>query len=321
MKYGGIERLVYEFSKELVKTHDVTVMGRTDSVYPEGVELLGTMSDDTDIYFRWEALMHQSYSHILRGFDVIHDFSHQHLASKCTPNLPSLNIFWHAPSVAHFLKSPYNIIAISKWAEREFTTYYRQKAKYQDTILIDTGQFKPTLEKRGDRFLSLGAITPRKGHLEALNFCKKAGVPLDVVGKKDGSELSYYQKVLELSEKPPNRFLGEIDDGVKVSLYHSAKALLYPSQEAEVSNHKLQEAMLCGCPVIVSKIGALPEIVTDGADGFLCSNEENFIYAINNVDKLNPSKTYNTLVTKYAPPNVVGRYVKLYEKVANGMRW
>jgi len=289
-------------------------MGHAESEYPEGVNLFPTTPPIGDIFLRDEIAQYQSYQQVLEFFDVIHDFSHQHLVARNRVNLPTLNIFWHDPGVALFPKAPYNIIALSEWAAQRFKRFYKQDAKYQQSIIIDTEIYRPW-GRRNNRFLSLGVIHPRKGHLEALAYCKEAGVPLDIVGKL--SEDTRYCGLIKKS----GCYLGEVSDEEKLILYQSCRALIYPSQEAEVTNHKLQEAMLCGAPVIVSNIGAMPEIVTHGVDGFLCKNKAEFVGAIKKVEELTPDATRASVVQKYGVKGVIEGYMPLYEKVRAGFRW
>ena len=324
-RYTGIERLVYEYACELVKSHNVTVMGHAESIFPEGVNHLKTnpLSD----FILSELLQFQRYQSNFYEFDVIHDFSHQHFASRTMPNLPSLNIFWHAPALAKYPKAPYNIIALSQWAAREFKRVYQQEARYQQSILIDTERYKPLNEPRNDRFLTIGRMSPEKGNLNAIMLCNKLGVPLDIVGGR-GAERSkhdplteYEQAIMDLCDGQRVRFLGEVDDNEKIRLMQTNRALLYCTNHPEVTSHKLQEAMLCGMGVIVPAIGATSEIVTQGVDGFICSQEYEFVEAMRHVDTLRPQETYEALKAKYSRANVCNDYVKLYEEVSKGKRW
>ncbi len=325
-KYAGIEQLVWNYSRELVKEHDVTVMGRSDSVYSEGVEVLPYTPQPKDDLFLLTELNHfQQYQGLLRDFDVIHDFSHQHLIARYMVNLPTLNIFWHAPALAQYPKAPYNIIALSKWASREFKRYYNQNARYQQSIALDVKTYKPS-ERHGDRFLTLGRMSEEKGNLNAIMLCKRVGVPLDVVGgrgtEKAGTDLSDYEKqIQENCDGEQIKFLGEVTDQQKIELMQSCRALLYVTDHPEVTSHKIQEAMLCGAPVVVPNLGALPEIVTNGVDGFLCNNEVEFMLAMEKIDALKPEKTYEKIKQTYSVESVCKEYVKLYKEVAGGLRW
>lgn len=320
-KYAGIERLVWEYSKELSKEHDVSVFGHAQSIYPEKVKNLSILSSDS---FRGEILAYQSYGYLLRTFDVIHDFSHLHLASRFNINLPSLNIFWHAPALARYEKSPYNIIALSQWAAREFKRIYRQEARYQQSIAIDTSLYKPA-SNRGDRFLTIGRMAPEKGNLASAMLCKKLGESLDIVGGRGAEAIGgtpltrYEQQIQDICDGKQVRFLGEISEEEKIRVMQSCKALLYCTNHPEVTSHKIQEAMLCGAPVIVPRLGALPEIVNHGIDGFLCADEDEYLEAMKNVHGVKPD--YEKLSERYSIENVVKNYIPLYEEVSKGLRW
>lgn len=324
-KYAGIEHLVWEFSRELVKNHDVTVMAHSASIFPEGVKLLATtpMIDG----YEGEVRQYQSYHYTLKNFDVIHDFSHLQLAARYN-KLPTLNVFWHAPSTAKYPKAPYNIIGLSQWAVREFKRVYHQDGRYQETIGIDPDIYKPARnESRNERYLSIGRMAPEKGNLAALKLCQILKVPIDVAGgrgteKTSDTPLDNYEKtVIELAQKPPNRYLGEVSDVEKIKLMQTCKALIYMTNHPEVTSHKIQEAMFCGARVIVPALGGVPEIVTHGVDGYLCSRDSDYIDAIDDIDKLTPEKTRESLIKKYAIKKVVANYIPLYEQVAGGLRW
>ena len=324
-RYAGIEKLVWYYSRELVKNHEVTVMGHADSIFPQGVKVFPHIPENNQ--FDPELKHYQTYQSEFRKFDVIHDFSHLHLISRFNPNMPTLNIFWHAPALAKYEKAPYNIIALSKWAEREFRRIYHQEAKYQYSIGIDTELYKLSNEPRNDRFFALGRMGAEKGNLEAAMFCKEAGVPLDIQGAR-GSEHSaddpltdYEKKVLALCDDKQIKYLGDLPEAEKIKKLQTSKALLYPTNHPEVTSHKNQEAMLCGMPVIVSGIGAAPELITHGVNGYLCHNEDEFLWAMANVDKLQPDKVYEEIKYRFDIKTVVADYIPLYEKVAGGLRW
>ena len=327
--YAGIEQLVFNYVKELVKTHSVTVMGHANSVFPEGVTNLPTLPQYNDIS-QGELQQYQVYQSYLRNFDVIHDFSHQHLASRYNSKLPSLNIFWHAPGLYKYEKAPYNIIALSNWAAREFKRIYHQKALFQQSIALDTDLYKinPHLHlHRTDRFLTIGRNAPEKGNLNAVLLCKELGVPLDVIAargqEKGDSPLDDYEKaVIENCDGQQIKFLGDAPQQVKIRLMQTCKALIYYTDHPEVTSHKIQETILCGATVIVPYLGALPEIVTQGVNGFLCRDRNDFIQNMKKIDSLvYPEEAYKEFQKKYSIEFVISEYIPLYNRVAQGEHW
>ena len=322
--YAGIERLVWYYSRELNKLgHEVAVFGHTDSVFPEGIKNYDYKALDSTMA---ELQQFRIYQSVIRDYDVIHDFSHLHLVSRYMPNMPSLNLFWHAPILAQYPKAPYNIIALSMYGEREFERVYHYKARYHQSICVDTSLFKPSSRNRNKRFFSIGRLAQEKGHHNAIEVCKAAGVPLDIIGAR-GPEMQnkpyneYEQFIMSQCDGEKIRFLGDVDDTEKIKRMQVSKALIYATDHPEVTNHKMQECMLCGMLVIVSAIGAAPEIVTHGVDGFLCYKPKDFLEAVLNVDKLDCPSNNKNLVERYSVESVVQSYLPLYEEVANGLRW
>ena len=326
--YAGIEKLVWQYASELSKNHQVSVIARSDSVFPSNVEVFGYQPQpDEDTNIPSELAAYQLYQSKIRQFDVIHDFSHQHLASRFYANLPSLNIFWHAPALAQYPKAPYNIIALSQWAAREFKRVYGHPAKFQQSIVIDPAVYILSQRHRNDRFYSLGRMGAEKGNLEAAYLCKKAGVPLDIQGARglenapDSPLTDYEKKVLDFCDGEQIKYLGDLPEEKKIQMMQTNKALIYATNHPEVTSHKIQECLFCGMPVIVPNLGAIPEIVTHGINGYLCSTEQEYSEAIQNVDKLEPMKLHAEVVRKYSLGNVVNDYIPLYEQVMKGLRW
>ena len=322
--YAGIERLVWYYSRELNKLgHEVAVFGHTDSVFPEGIKNYDYKAPDSTMA---ELQQFRIYQSVIRDYDVIHDFSHLHLISRYMPNMPTLNLFWHAPILAQYPKAPYNIIALSKYAEREFERVYHYKARYHQSICIDTSLYKLSKRHRNDRFLAIGRIAQEKGHHNAIEVCKAVGASLDIIGAR-GLEMQnkpyneYEQSIMSQCDSGQIRLVGDVNDTEKIRLMQTNKALIYATDHPEVTSHKDQEALLCGLPAILSAIGAAPEIVTHGVDGFLCYKPKDFLDAVMNVDKLDCPSNNKNLIERYSVESVVQSYLSLYIEVANGLRW
>lgn len=319
-RYGGIERLVWEYSNELRKRHTVTVQGHKDSEYPEGVEHLPCSPEHLH---HAEVGAYQRYSYLYRGFDVIHDFSHLHLAARFM-KLPVLSIFWHAPGLAgwsHYTKASYNIIALSKWAEYEFIREYRQGARYQQSIVMPEDYYQASTQ-RGSRFLTLGRMGPEKGNLMATTLAVELGIELDIVGGAGTGAYSeqYVEEIKALCDGEKVAFRGEVDEEEKLCYLRTARALLYITGHPEVTSHKCIEALACGCPVIVPAIGAMPELVQHGYNGFLCTDKEDYIKAIEQVESIDPEDCRKS-AEQWRISRVVADYEKLYEAVAGGEKW
>lgn len=324
-RFTGLERIAVMFANELNRLgHDITILAYKDTWVDEGVKLFPC---ELKSNLHAEIRGFQLYSGELQNFDVIHDIGHLHLPARYMPFLPTVSVLNHAPVHAQYPKAPYNIISWSKWGVWAFRKYYKQEARYQETIAIDPKEYYPKGE-RGDRFLTIGRMSPDKGNLNTAMLCEHLELPLDIVGGR-GSEFSkddpltpYELKCREIADGEKIRFLGEVTDAEKIKLMQTCKALLYVTDHTEITSHKVQESIFCGSPVVIPLLGGLPEIVvSNGLDGYCCKSEQDYIEAIKSVDSLTPDLVHKQQVGKYCVENVVGNYVKLYQEVADGLRW
>lgn len=322
--YAGIERLVWVYSKEfLALSHNVTVICHPDSVFPADAHCL--RATHTSDMAQAEIAAYQLYQGQIRGFDAIIDFSHLHLASRLMANLPSANIFWHAPSTGKYPKAPYNIIAPSQWAAREFRRVYGQDSRVMRVIAIDPNEYCYSGAK-SDRFLAVGRNDPEKGNINAIRLCHFLDVKLDIIaarGLHHGDEpLTPYEKeVMEACDGDQIRFLGDVATAPKIELMQAARGLIYITDHEEVTNHKAQECMMCGAPAIMNAIGAAQEIVIHGETGYLGRRDKDWLEAIENIDKIDRRRCSDLITQQWNKADVVRAWIPLLEEVAGGARW
>ena len=128
----------------------------------------------------------------------------------------------------------------------------------------------PAVDGREFRLLAVGRFVEFKGHrylLEAVSRLagEYPGLRLDIAG--DGplrEQLTERRDELGLSDRV--RFLGYVTD--PGPLYSEADLLVMPSLW-EGLPYTLLEVMACGCPVLTTTAGGLPELVDDGKTGLL----------------------------------------------------
>lgn len=143
---------------------------------------------------------------------------------------------------------------------------------------IDAAKFSPGTRQgtRSERFrlATVARLHPAKGHVHALAAVRSAvdagcDVTYSIAG--DGPHLDALTAEVErLGLGARVRFLGTQSEDEVLELLRSSDAFILPSiGTGEAWPVSVMEAMACGLPVICSIIGATPEIVSEGVDGFL----------------------------------------------------
>jgi colanic acid/amylovoran biosynthesis glycosyltransferase len=144
---------------------------------------------------------------------------------------------------------------------------------------VPSGQFTPIAARRGQhdgslRVLSIGRLSWAKGFddgLRAIAAYRATGADVSyrIGGEGDEREkLLFLRHQLALDEQVT--LLGVCDQDQVRQQLEWADVLLLPSLSEGISNVAL-EAMASGLPVIATDCGGMPEVIDDGANGYLVS--------------------------------------------------
>jgi glycosyltransferase involved in cell wall biosynthesis len=108
-----------------------------------------------------------------------------------------------------------------------------------------------------------------------------ARVELVIVGAPRGADAErYLEELLESYQGPAATIQrGFVEPSRMADQYASIDILVVPSIVPEAFGLTVAEAFSVGRPVIVSKSGALPELVRDGIDGFVVGRNDSHILA------------------------------------------
>jgi glycosyltransferase involved in cell wall biosynthesis len=141
---------------------------------------------------------------------------------------------------------------------------------------VDTEMFQPSLrsEKMRDRLSQGHPEAPLLLYVGRVSAEKQIDQIKPVLEAIPGSRLAIvgdgpYRAELEAHFAGTNtNFVGYLQGLELASAFASADAFVFPSR-TETLGLVLLEAMAAGCPVVAANSGGIPDIVTDGENGYM----------------------------------------------------
>lgn len=269
----------------------------------------------------------------IKKADFIIDCSHQHwVGERIYHNHPEykdriVNVL--NGLVTWLPNPPYNLILGSKaWYEHSIrgqSQFFgtRWEEKYGKTIpplnpdacrgiiywRCNTDFYAPSNYEKDNYLLCLGRPTPYKGLHNAILLAAKLGATLKILMPMENPEHKHWGEFyLEMIRDANSKGAGiEVvsfpqnsqNHLLKRELYRRAKALLFLVEAHEPFGLVVIEALACGCPVIVSAMGAMPEILRHGKTGFLCETLEDMENAVKGIDEINPEECRREAVARF----------------------
>src|SRR4029077_9419424 len=109
-------------------------------------------------------------------------------------------------------------------------------------------------------------------------------------------------------------YLGELPGDDRDRLFSESYATLMTGHWPEPFGLVAIESMATGTPVLAMRVGALPEIVRDGIDGFLGDDLEALAYFIDDVAGLDRSTIRASVLDRFSADRMVDRYEALYAR-------
>jgi len=169
-------------------------------------------------------------------------------------------------------------------------------------------------EKQGDYLLFFGRIHHDKGTREAIEIAKKAGMKLIISGIVQ-DEAYFNSQVKPFIDDEQIVFMGSAGPEKRDSLLGGAYALLHPVNFEEPFGLSVAESMLCGTPVIAFNRGSMPELVKHNETGFLVSDIEEAVEALNNVRFIKRGCCREWAMANFSVERMVDDYINVYKKV------
>ena len=167
----------------------------------------------------------------------------------------------------------------------EFNKRFFPKIKNRVIAYNTNSYYKSSLcvKPREDSILYLGRVVKIKGLDKLIQILPNLDMDLIVVG---GSDIEYKKECIEAANKlgvsDRISFLGECKKSDTSNIYSKYSIFCLPSQFIEGQSQQLEswgftvnEALECGCKVLVSdKVGSASDLIINGFNGYIFDSED-----------------------------------------------
>jgi glycosyltransferase involved in cell wall biosynthesis len=325
--YGGTERVVASLVDELLaRGHEVTTFASADSAVPgrlvptvaRALRPDGFRGDSAPwFYATIRAVLDRA-----ADFDVIH--SHLEWASTTlavqspVPVLSTFHGRLDLPWAATLLEDTPGLVAISR---SQAATH----PNVQWAGIVHNGlelERAPVVEHRNDELVFVGRVAPEKGILDAIEVARLTGRTLKVIAKRPvvAPEVEYFESVFVPALREAGSLvqdLGELSGADRDRIVGASHAMLMPGTWPEPFGLAVIEALACGTPVLARRVGALPEILRDGLDGFFGDDVDHLAFLVDRVGELDREGIRASVVDRFSAGRMADGYEQLYRRVVD----
>jgi glycosyltransferase involved in cell wall biosynthesis len=161
-------------------------------------------------------------------------------------------------------------------------------------------------------------MVPEKGILEAVEVARITGRRLRVAAKVGWQpvEIAYYEdKVKPAFERADVEHLGELTSHERDQLLAGSYATLMPGAWPEPFGLVAIESLACGTPVLATRVGALPEIVREGVDGYFGDDPTQLAFHVEHVAGLDRAAIRDSVLERFSAAHMAAGYEAVYRHV------
>ncbi len=321
--YGGTERVVHALVTELSRRgHHVTTFASGDSavpgelvpVVPRALRPSGWGGDP------WPFFTAELLDVLARQdeFDLIHvhlEWANVLLArAATTPVVGTFHGRIDLPIGRDVVRHDNGgMVAISRSQAATFPEMQWAGIVHNGLDLAST----PFEQQRSDDLVFVGRVAPEKGIVEAIQIARLAGRHLRIAAKvgTKPDEKAYHENVfLPALEKSDAEYLGEISTADRDRLLGTAYALLMPGSWPEPFGLVAIEALASGTPVVTRRVGALPEIIREGVDGFFGDDATQLAFLVDRVAEIDRAEVRRSVLERFSAERMADDYERVYAR-------
>jgi glycosyltransferase involved in cell wall biosynthesis len=333
--YGGLEMVVADLAISLDKLgHEVYVICPTESKIAEYGKIQhidgGPINPNAH---EWEAKAYEKYapmllSEMFKGA-IIHDHSWRKFPYLLKMDHKELNLTATLHGMLCYHKPPPmekpSLIGLSKRHADMMSGGLGVPVRFCYNG-IDLEKYSFNGGKRNNNYLFLARITAFKGAHVFADTIKQMNARGDIVGDDQMVEdKDYVKRILEVCNNYPNlRYWGGVSRERAVEFFKKSKCYVLPCTPGweEPFGLTVIEAMACGCPVVATASGAIPELIENGKSGYVLLYSQDLTKALSN-DMLSQIKAEDCRkqAEKFSREAMAENYLKLYAEVLENGGW
>jgi glycosyltransferase involved in cell wall biosynthesis len=323
--YGGTERVIDALVVELLRRgHEVTTFASADSdvpgdlvpTVPVALRPAGDGSDPTP----WFVATLQEVRARAGEFDLIHAHLETY-GALLTPSETAIVHTFHGrldyPSYREVLpRMEGSLVAISASQARPHPDVPWAAVIHNG---LDFGDV-PAPTGGGPGLCFVGRVAPEKGILDAIEVAHRTGRPLRIAAKigTRPDERAYHERVFRPALKKAGHeveFLGELEGADRDRLYTDSFATLMPGAWPEPFGLVAIESLARGTPVIARAVGASPEIIVEGRDGFFGDDVQHLAFQVDRCAGLDRTLISASALERFSATRMADDYEALYRRI------
>ena len=318
--YGGIERIVDMLARGLTgRGHHVTLFANRESTVP--CRVIGYPC--SSFRSRTGAIKNMllvSRTIVSESFDVVHSFGRLAYLLPVLPNAVPKIMSYQRPvsrrSVEWGTWLSRGSLHITGCSRSLMTQYLDLDNCHVIYNGVPSHLYTCRASVRPDApLVFLGRIEEIKGPHLAIEIARRTGRRLVIAGPvpHEVAHRAFFEaRVRPYIDGDRIRYVGPVDDEQKDRLLGDAVALVMPILWDEPFGIVMAEALACGTPVVGLNRGSVPEVITNGRNGFVCATLDDMTDAVHSLGSIQRRECRRSMEQTFSDDAVVGGYERLY---------